>query len=155
MRKNYKKMDEIARDIETNGLDEYVEFDNVGRYEFYKCGSCDGPILGHLQNKCRSKDPYEEQTIKSFEKDLRRVSELKKHVSDMKLAIAERGTRDRNPAPANPTTQLVKSRWPPGWSGQKFDKWRTEIEKWRQNNKSTEEDKYMDLIESLKKKTTQ
>jgi len=48
----------------------------------------------------------------------------------------------------------VKPRWPPGWSGQKFDKWKTEIEKWRQNNKSTEEDKYMDLIESLKKNDT-
>jgi len=71
MRKNYKKADEIARDIETNGLDEYVEFDNVGRYEFYKCGSCDGPILGHKQDKCRAKDPYEEQTIKSFENNLR------------------------------------------------------------------------------------
>ena len=110
MRKNYKKAEDIAIDIQNNGLDDYVEFDNIGRYEFYKCGSCDGPMLGHLQNKCRQKDPYEERTIKSFENDLRRVSELKKHITEMKQAIADRGTRDRNPAPANPTTQLVKSR---------------------------------------------
>ena len=58
--------------------------------------------------------------------------------------VAETGTRDRNPT--NPTTQLVKSRWPPVWIGKKFDKWKSEIEKWSQNNKSTEEDKYMDLI---------
>ena len=37
------------------------------------------------------------------------------------------------------------------WSGQKFEKWKIEIEKWTENNKSTEEDKYVDLIESLKK----
>ena len=37
------------------------------------------------------------------------------------------------------------------WSGQKFDKWKLEIEKWTENNKSTEEDKYVDLMESLKK----
>ena len=37
------------------------------------------------------------------------------------------------------------------WSGQEFDKWRTKTEKWFENNKSTDEDKYINLIESLKK----
>ncbi len=37
------------------------------------------------------------------------------------------------------------------WSGQKFKKWRLEIEKWTENNLSTEEDKYVNLMESLKK----
>ena len=60
----------------------------------------------------------------------------------------------RDPNVPNPTTQLVKSRWPPVWIGQKFDKWRLEIEKWKENNKSTEEDKYVDLLESLKKNDT-
>ena len=49
------------------------------------------------------------------------------------------------------TTQLIKSRPPPIWSGQNFEKWRIEIERWFENNKSTDEDKYIDLIESLKK----
>ena len=40
---------------------------------------------------------------------------------------------------------------PPIWTGQKFDKWKVEIEKWNENNKSTEEDKFVDLLESLKK----
>ena len=40
--------------------------------------------------------------------------------------VTETENRDRNPA--NPTTQLVKSRWPPIWTGQKFDKWKSEIE---------------------------
>ena len=63
--------------------------------------------------------------------------------------LADAGPRDRDTA--NPTTQLVNARWPPVWIGQKFDKWRLEIEKWKENNKSTEEDKYVDLLESLKK----
>ncbi len=45
----------------------------------------------------------------------------------------------------------MKARWPPVWSGQKFEKWKVEIEKWTENNKATEEDKYVDLLESLKK----
>ena len=49
------------------------------------------------------------------------------------------------------TTQLVKLRVPPAWIGQKFDKWKQEIEKWKENNRATEEDKYVDLVESLKK----
>ena len=49
------------------------------------------------------------------------------------------------------TTQLMKTRFPPTWSGQSFEKWRKEVEKWTQNNKSTEEDKFIDLMESLKK----
>ena len=51
----------------------------------------------------------------------------------------------------NQTTQLVKSRFPPLWSGQDYDRWKVEIEKWFDNNKSSDEDKYIDLIESLKK----
>ena len=49
------------------------------------------------------------------------------------------------------TTQLVKSRQPPLWSGQQFDRWRVEVERWYENNKSSDEEKYIDLLESLKK----
>ena len=37
------------------------------------------------------------------------------------------------------------------WSGQKYDRWKIEVEKWCDNNKSTDEEKYIDLLESLKK----
>ena len=56
--------------------------------------------------------------------------------------------------PMTPPTQLVKSRWPPVWTGQQFDKWKLEVEKWTENNKLTEEDKYVDLMESLKRNET-
>ena len=34
------------------------------------------------------------------------------------------------------TIQLVKPRFPPLWSGQEYDKWRVEVEKWFDKNKS-------------------
>ncbi len=77
MKKNYKSSEEITTDIKNNGLDEYLEFDNTGRYKFYRCKSCDGPMLGHLQNKCRHKEPYEDQMIKIFEGWLKRNPDLK------------------------------------------------------------------------------
>ena len=111
--------------------------------------------------------------IKRFEEWLERIAEFRQAVEERERKIEDKkaetqankleeavrrilenvGPRDPN-TPNNQTTQLVKSRWPPTWIGQKFDKWRLEIEKWKENNKSTEEDKYVDLMESLKKNET-
>ena len=49
------------------------------------------------------------------------------------------------------TTQLVKPRFPPLQSGQKFNRLRVKVEKWFDNNKSSDEEKYIDLMESLKR----
>ena len=154
MKKNYKKLEEIALDIKNHGLDEYVKFDNNGRYDFFKCEDCDGPMLGHLQTKCRNRDHnYDDRTVKSFEGWLERSHEFRRQVADKKQAEDDRqahhqakqaefqanmlgdtvkrmmeeiGPRDRNVAP---TTQLIKARLPPIWTGQKFEKWKVEIEK--------------------------
>ena len=45
----------------------------------------------------------------------------------------------------------MKIRPPPLWSGQKFDRWKVEVERWYENNRSNDEEKYIDLLESLKK----
>ena len=37
------------------------------------------------------------------------------------------------------------------WSGQEYDRWRIEVKKWCDNNKSTDVEKCIDLLESLKK----
>ena len=37
------------------------------------------------------------------------------------------------------------------WSGQEYDRWRVEVEKWFDNNKATDEEKYIDLLESFNK----
>ena len=39
---------------------------------------------------------------------------------------------------------------PPTWSGQRFDIWRNEVEKWYEENRNPEANKYQDLTESLK-----
>ena len=39
------------------------------------------------------------------------------------------------------TTQLVKSRMPPLWSRQEFDRWRIDVEKWIDNNESADKEK--------------
>ena len=52
---------------------------------------------------------------------------------------------------AGGTTQLVKTRQPPLWSGQKFDRWKVEVERWYENNRANDEEKFIDLLESFKK----
>ena len=39
----------------------------------------------------------------------------------------------------------------PKWIGQEFDVWKKELEKWNENDKSSEETKYCNVMESLKK----
>ena len=39
----------------------------------------------------------------------------------------------------------------PKWIGQEFDVWKKELEKWNQNDQSTYENKYCNVMESLKK----
>ena len=41
------------------------------------------------------------------------------------------------------TTQLAKARPPPFWLGQKFNIWKVEVERWYENNKSSDEEKYI------------
>ena len=39
----------------------------------------------------------------------------------------------------------------PKWIGQEFEVWKKELEKWNENDKSTDETKYCNVLESLKK----
>ena len=39
----------------------------------------------------------------------------------------------------------------PKWIGQEFDVWKKELEKWNENDKSSAETKYCNVLESLKK----
>ena len=47
--------------------------------------------------------------------------------------------------PAKPSLMIPK------WIGQKFYVWKKELEKWNENDKSSEETKYCNVIKSLKK----
>jgi len=153
-------VENITIRLKADGLEDYLKFKSNGEYEFLSCENCDGPMLGHQVTKCRHGEGYEEKTIAKFEKWLERIPEFRKMIKERAINDADRVAQTqaeimsrvmRDNAEARNTTQLVKARWPPGWTGQRFDKWRVEIEKWSANNKATEEDKFMDLIESLKK----
>ena len=60
MKNNYKKLDDISTDVKNHGIDEYLKYDNHGRFGFFKCEGCDGPMLGHQQTKCRHGDRYDD-----------------------------------------------------------------------------------------------
>ena len=37
------------------------------------------------------------------------------------------------------------------WSGKKFDRWKIEVKRWYENIRANDEEKFLDLMESLKK----
>ena len=137
MKTNYLNLDSISTRIKADGLEEYLEFKNNGEYRFFSCENCDGPILGHITTKCRNGESYDEKTIAKFESWLIRIPEFRKQIRARAILEADNQAKTQAEimshavrnivATAEPrnnaTTQLVKSRWPPGWSGQKFDKW--------------------------------
>ena len=84
MKTNYKKIDDIQIDIRRTDLEEFLKFNNHGRYGFFKCEACGGPILGHLEVKCRglNGDRYNHQTVKSFEEWLERIPEFRQAITD-------------------------------------------------------------------------
>jgi len=161
MKNKYLNIEQIAGRLKAETLEDYLKFKSNGEYEFLSCENCDGPMLGHQITKCTGlEESYDEKTIAKFENWLERIPELKKQLKERALNEADRAARTqaeilgrvmRDTQEARNTTQLVKPRLPPGWSGQRFDKWRAEIEKWSENNRATEEDKFVDLVESLKK----
>ena len=60
----------------------------------------------------------------------------------MKLALESKVTLGVTPGA---TTQLVKTRQPPLLSGEHFDRWRVEVERWCDNKKSSDKEKYIGL----------
>ncbi len=45
----------------------------------------------------------------------------------------------------------MKPRPPPLWTGQKFDRWKVEVMSWHNHSRGNDKEKYLDLVESLKK----
>ena len=133
MKRNYKNADEIETDLKNTGIDEYLKHDVQGRFGFYLCEGCAGPMLGHRQEKCRHTESYDSQTVNSFQNWLERMPEFKKQVNQRKMNMENRqaelqakkfgevvqhiirheGTGAREANTANPTTQLIKPRYPP------------------------------------------
>ena len=171
---NYKKDSEIEEEMKNVVIENFLDFDVTGRYEFARCEDCNGPLIGHMKAKC-PKLAYDSEDMKKFENYLKRIKGFKeavwarekknreenekieikkaeiiaqKFAESVKLALESKVMPGATPAG---TTQLVKTRQPPLWSGEKFDRWKVEVERWHENNNSNDKDEYMDLLESLKK----
>ena len=63
-------------------LDNLLDFDLFGRYEFPRCESCDGPLLGPLEVKCSGKDKvrYRSEAVRLFESWLKRIKGFREAV---------------------------------------------------------------------------
>ena len=132
MKANYMNMEAITTRIKADGIGDYLEFDNNGKYQFLTCENCDGPMLGHQMTKCRhmvEANSDDEKTIVKFENWLKRIPELRKKIDERAVSEADRvantqaevmgrAMRDAAATAEPRNAQLVKARWPPGWSGQ-------------------------------------
>ena len=72
MRKDYKRDDDIIDEL-MKTPEAVVDFDRTwnGRYDFVRCGECNGPMVGHRAEKCRKTDGYEEALVRKFETQMR------------------------------------------------------------------------------------
>ena len=139
---NYKKDPEMENELNMIEIENYVRFWDNGQFEFKECEYCTGPLLGHIQSKCPRVE-YDEKGVKRFKNHLKNLGGfdacLRRGYKKYKQEI-EGWTQKEEKAPR--TTEIKKTRQVPSWSGQKFEKWRHEIEMWNRSHTSSEEDKY-------------
>ena len=55
LKKNYRSVIDIEEELKNVDLDNFLDFDQNGKYEFARCEGCDGSLLGHLEVKCTGK----------------------------------------------------------------------------------------------------
>ena len=83
----------ITTRIKADGIEDYLEFESPGKYQFLTCENCDGPMLGHQMTKCRHMvegENYDEKTIAKFENWLKRIPELRKKINERAVSEADR-----------------------------------------------------------------
>ena len=125
-------------------------------------------MIGHLKPKC-PKAEYSEDDVKRFERFIKNIGGFQEAIwaRDKRLREEVENIRAKEltevvkllenkvvPGAAGVpggTTQLVKTRQSLIWSGWKFDRWKVEVERWYGNNRANDEEKFIDLLESLKK----
>ena len=169
---NYKNDYEIANELDTvTDLEQFLEYDNEGNYKFVYFYKCNGPKLRHKKEKCGQTEPYNEGLVKLMVDKIRGIYRFRKAVKDCKIQELERESLKQkreqeevrlrelklmmdemirmNVKKEGTMIQMIKGKKPPIWSGQKYERFKDEVERWAQNNKATEE-KFSELIESLK-----
>ena len=90
----YKTDEDIVTETETN-LENVLDFDRHGRYDFVHCGTCGGPVLGHKPEKCRQLDNvrYDDVLIKAFEDKIKTIDGFRKVVKKYMEQEEERENR--------------------------------------------------------------
>ena len=160
MRKDYKSDEDIFDEL-MKTPEAVIDFDRTwnGKYEYVRCGNCNGPMLGHREEKCRHKEGvYDEAIVKRYENNMRScvqmrtiliqyINKKKKEEMDYKQ---DRELELSKELPAK-TSLMIGRTEIPKWIGQEFDVWKKELEKWNENDKSSDETKYCNVMESLKK----
>ena len=119
--KNYKQDSDIKNELADVKLDNFLDFDYSGNYEFLKCAYCDGPLLGHLEAKCPRLE-YDSGTVKRFEAYLKGLGEFRAGLEKRKREIKEQEMKSmasmvrmtvdaaiQERGNSQGTTQLVKS----------------------------------------------
>ena len=128
MRKDYKDDADIINEL-TNTPEVVVDFDRTwnGKYEFVRCGECNGPMLGHRAEKCRKNSGYEEALVKKYEASLRSTLKIREivitYINKQKRAEMDyKQDRELELAKSLPAkTSLMIGRTDiPKWIGQEF-----------------------------------
>ena len=136
-----------------------MDFDRTwnGKYEFVRCGECNRPMLGHRAEKCRKNSGYEEAVVKKYEVRLRSTLKIREIVityMNKKKRAEMDYKQDRELELANilpaKTSLMIGRTEIPKWIAQEFDVWKKVLEKWNENDKSFDETKYCNVLESLK-----
>ena len=125
MKSDYKNMEEMKAEVMAVNIEEFLQFNNNGRFDFYKCESCGGPMLGHMEAKCRGLKGarYEEPIVKAFKDWFRGIPELKVAVDNRERRKEERKAERKAESmrvmmegmnkPQGQTAQIVKPRLRP------------------------------------------
>ena len=79
MRKDYKSDEDVFHELLKN-TENVIDFDRTwnGKYEYVRCGNCNGPMLGHREEKCKHKEGvYDEDIVKRYENNMRSCVQMK------------------------------------------------------------------------------
>ena len=96
--------------------------------------------------------------VKKYETSMRGTVMIReiiiKHINEQKIAeMTFKQDRELELAKAMPakTSLMIGRTEIPKWIGQEFDVWKKELEKWNENDQSSEKTKYCNVMERLKK----
>ena len=173
----YKTDEDIGDEV--NNIERYGAIDSGGKFAFtYKsfCCRCRGPLLGHRKDVCDKKkfrklksssasdevdDPYDDAQVEAIIEYLKSLPSVKFGILSMEIKNENKDSKNLEKllekivngqeSRRERTTQLVKPKSPPIWTGQTFDRFKSEVEAWNVNNHESDEGKYIDFIESLKR----